>query len=130
MEYPVVIRAHHPGDEFNRLHRLLLSHLAIGTTLAWTLALYAGLNAPWVNNIVFLIDPTSSRVQSTGAFLFTYPSLLLVALGVVYFGREMIYRLRILRNQAVEFALAGAALFTLFILALERASAALRLGWL
>jgi hypothetical protein len=125
-----VIRAHQSGGEFNRLHRLLLSNLAIGTALAWALAFYAGLNAPWVGNIVFLIDPTSSRVMSTGTFLFTYPSILLVALGLVYFGREMIYRFRVLRNHTIGFALVGAALFTVFILSVERVSAALRLGWL
>jgi hypothetical protein len=130
LEDPAVIRAHQPGDEFNRLHRLVLSNLAVGAALAWALAIYAGLNAPWVGNIVFLIDPTSSRVMSTGAYLFTYPSILLVALGLVYFGRELIYRLRASRSPAVGFALAGAALFTIFILAVERASAALRLGWL
>jgi hypothetical protein len=125
-----VIRAHYSAEEFVRLHRLLLSHLVLGTGAAWSMSVYAGLNAPWVGNIVFLIDPTSSRVQTTGSYLFTYPAILLIALGVVYFGRDMLFRLRLLRNQSVGFAVAGAALFTIFILSIERATAALRLGWL
>jgi hypothetical protein len=83
-----------------------------------------------VGNIVFLIDPTSSSVQTTGSYLFTFPAILLIALGIVYFGRDTIFRLRLLRNQAVEFAVVGAALFTVFVLSIERAAAALRLGWL
>jgi hypothetical protein len=125
-----MIRARYSAEEFVRLHRLMLSHLALGTAAAWSVAVYAGLNAPWVGNIVFLIDPTSSSVQTTGSYLFTFPAILLIALGIVYFGRDTIFRLRLLRNQAVEFAVVGAALFTVFVLSIERAAAALRLGWL
>jgi hypothetical protein len=125
-----MIQGHGSAHEFFRLHRLLLSHLALATAASWSMAVYAGLNTPWVANIVFLIDPTSSRVEATGSYLFTFPALLLVALGVIYFGRETLLRLRVLRNQSVEFAIVGAAFFTLFILSIERANAALRLGWL
>ncbi len=125
-----MIQAHVSAHEFLRLHRILLSNLALGTAAAWSLAVYAGLHAPWVANIVFLIDPTSSRVEATGSYLFTFPAILLIALGVAYFGRETLLRLRHVRNQSVGFAIAGAALLTLFILSVERATAALRLGWL
>jgi len=130
MEYQIVIQAHGSAHEFVRLHRLLLSQVAVATSVAWGAALYAGVNAPWVSNIFALINPASGRVQSTGSYLFTYPAILLIALGVIYFGRETFLRLRVLRNQSVEFAIVGAAFFTLFILSVERAIAALRLGWL
>lgn len=125
-----MIQTHGSAHEFFRLHRILLSHLTLGTAAAWSFAVYAGLHAPWVSNIVFLIDPTSSRVEATGSYLFTYPAILLIALGVAYFGRESFLRLRHVPNQTVGFAIAGAALLTLFILSVERATSALRLGWL
>lgn len=115
--------------EFLRLHRLMLTHLSIATTLAWALALYAGLRAPWVNDIIFIIDPASGRSMATGPYLFTLPLILLIALCVVYFGRESLYRLRLLRNQTLEFALAGAIFFTLFVMSVDRTAHALRIGW-
>ncbi len=125
-----MVRTPNHAQEFVKLHRFLLLNLAVATALAWAMSIYAGLNAPWVGNIVFLIDPTSSSVQSTGSWLFTFPAILMIALGVVYFGRESLFRIRLLRNQFVEFAIAGAAFFTLFVLSIDRAAAALRLGWL
>lgn len=118
------------AHEFVRLHRRLVFQLATGTVVAWAMAVYAGLNAPWVGNIVALIDPASGKMQSTGSYLFTFPGILLIALGVMYFGRETFLRLRFLRNQSVEFAVVGAAFLTLFILSVDRAVDTLRLGWL
>lgn len=125
-----MFQTHDSAHELVRFHRMLLSQAAVGTIIAWSLALYAGVNAPWVSNIGAFMEPAGSMMQSTGSYLFTFPALLLFALGVIYFGQETFLRLRILRNQLIEFAIVAAALLTLFILSVERAVAALRLGWL
>lgn len=118
-----------PASEFTRLHRKLVTHLAVVTALAWGVALYAALQAPWVANIMPLIDPQSRHAVGTGAYLFTAPTLLLVALGISYFGRELLFQLRLLRNRMSELALAGAISITLFALSADRAVNALKIGW-
>lgn len=124
-----MIRSRDSLTEFLRLHRLMLTHLSIATALAWVLALYAGLRAPWVHDITYLIDPGSGRGVATGPYLFTMPIILLIALCVVYFGRESLYRFRFLQNQALEFALSGAVFFLLFVMSIDRTTKALQLGW-
>jgi hypothetical protein len=92
-------------------------------------ALYAALYAPWVRNIRPLIDPTNlGRVESTWSFLFGMPTVLTVAWVVAFLGRDMLQQFRMLKNQTVEFALAGAAAFTIFYLSIDRAVAAILLG--
>lgn len=117
------------ASEFARLHRRLVAHIALFTALAWGTALYAGLQAPWVPNIMPLIDPASRRAVATGPYLFTAPTLLLVALGLSYFGRELLFQLRLLRSRAGGLALAATISLTLFALAVDRAFNTLRIGW-
>jgi hypothetical protein len=125
-----MVRTQDASAEFAKLHKVFTFHLGVATSLAWATSLYAGLHAPWVRNLAFLIDPTSSRQESTWAYLFTFPLALLVAWATVYGGRELLFRMRMMRNQLVEFAFAGAVMFVLFYAAVDRAIAALRLGWI
>lgn len=115
-----------PASE--RMHRVLLVQLTIVTSAAWALALYAGLQAPWVNDIVAFIAPGSGRAMSTGAYLFSVPLILLVALAVLYFGRESVCRAPFMRNPRLECALAGGLFLILFVISLTRTAQALRLG--
>lgn len=119
-----------PFPAFARMHRMLLVQLSIVTVAAWALALYAGLQAPWVNDIVAFIEPGSGRAMSTGAYLFTVPLILLVALAVMYFGRETMCRVPFTRKPGLECALAGAVFFLLFAISLTRTAQALSLGWI
>ncbi len=117
------------ADDFLRLHKTFCFHLGIAVALAWTTSLYASLYAPWVRNIRPLIDPTNlGRVESTWSFLFGMPAVLTVAWLVAFLGRDMLQQFRMLKNQTVEFALAGAAAFTIFYLSIDRAVAAILLG--
>jgi zinc transporter ZupT len=117
------------ADGFVRLHKVFTFHLGVAVGLAWMTALYASLYAPWVHNIRPLIDPTSvGRVESTWSFLFGMPSVLTVAWIVAFAGRDMLRHFRMLKNQTVEFALAGAAAFMIFYLSIDRAVAAILLG--
>jgi hypothetical protein len=116
-------------DEFNRLHRAFVFHLGVATSLAWVAALYAALHAPWVRNIRPLLDPSVlDRVESTWSYLFGFPIILAVAWVLVFSGREMLRHFCVLKNQAVEFAFAGAAAFVIFYLAIDRAVAAMLLA--
>jgi hypothetical protein len=56
------------------------------------------------------------------------PTVLTVAWVVAFLGRDMLQQFRMLKNQTVEFALAGAAAFTIFYLSIDRAVAAILLG--
>jgi hypothetical protein len=116
-------------DEFTRLHKLFTFHLGVAVALAWMTALYAALYAPWVRNIRPLIDPMNvGRVESTWSFLFGFPLVLTVAWIMVFFAGDMLRHFRILKNQTVEFAIAGAVAFALFYMAIDRAVTALLLG--
>jgi len=116
-------------DQYSRLHKLFVFHLGVAVSLAWMTALYAALYAPWVRNIRPLIDPTNlGRVESTWSFLFGMPTVLTVAWVVAFLGRDMLQQFRMLKNQTVEFALAGAAAFMIFYLSIDRAVAAILLG--
>ena len=116
-------------DEFTRLHKLFTFHLGVAVALAWMTALYAALYAPWVRNIRPLIDPMSvGRVESTWSFLFGFPVVLTVAWIMVFFAGDMLRHFRILKNQSVEFAIAGAVAFAVFYMAIDRAVTALLLG--
>ncbi len=115
-----------PASE--RMHRMLLVQLTVVTSAAWALALYAGLQAPWVNDIVAFIAPGSGRAMSTGAYLFSMPLFLLIGLAVMYFGRESLHRASLTRNPRLECALIGGVFLILFMISLSRTAQALRLG--
>jgi hypothetical protein len=118
-----------PADRFTRLHRAFVFHLGVAAGLAWMTALYAAMYAPWVRNIRPLIDPTQiGRVESTGAFLFGFPCILAVAWVMVFAGREVLRHVTLLKDQAIEFGLAGAVAFVIFYLAIDRAVAAILLA--
>ncbi|HEY8564970.1 MAG TPA: hypothetical protein VIL65_05680 [Beijerinckiaceae bacterium] len=117
------------ADDFNRLHRAFTYHLGIATGLAWLTALYAALYAPWVRNIRPLLDPSQvGRVESTWSFIFGMPVVLAVSWVVIFAGRDMLRHFKVMRNQNLEFALAGAAAFAIFYMAIDRAVAAMLLG--
>jgi len=118
-----------PADAFSRLHRVFIFHLGVAVALAWMTALYAALYAPWVRNIRPLLDPTElGQVESTGAFLFGMPLVLTLAWAAALFGRNLLRRASLLRNQAVEFGIAAAVAFALFYVSVDRAVAAILLG--
>ena len=119
----------HSDSEFTRLHQAFVFHLGVAVGLAWMTALYASFHAPWVRNIRPLIDPSSvGRVESTASFLFGMPIVLTIAWVVVYAGRDMLRHVRVMKNQAAEFGLAGALTFVIFYLAIDRAVTAILLG--
>jgi hypothetical protein len=117
------------SDRYARLHKLFVFHLGVAVSLAWITALYAALYAPWVRNIRPLIDPSNlGKVESTWSFLFGMPMVLTVAWVMVFFAGDILREFRLLKNQTVEFAIAGAVAFGLFYIAIDRAVAALLLG--
>ncbi len=117
------------SDSFARLHKVFVFHLGVAVSLAWLTALYAALYAPWVRNIRPLIDPANvGRVESTWSFLFGMPIVLTVAWLMAIMGRDMLRHLCLLRNQALEFSFAGAAVFVVFYLSVDRAVAAILIG--
>ncbi len=118
------------SGEFSRLHNLFTFHLGIAVSLSWLTSLYAAFYAPWVRNIRPLLDPTSTdQVESTWAFLFGMPVVLTTAWVMVLFGSGILRELRLFKNQTIEFGIAGAVAFTLFYLSIDRAIAAMRLGF-
>ena len=117
------------SDSFARLHKVYVFHLGVAVGLAWLTALYAALYAPWVRNIRPLLDPANvGKVESTWSFLFGMPTVLTIAWAIAFFAGDLLREFRLLRNQRVEFALAGAVAFGLFYVAIDRAVAALLLG--
>ena len=117
------------SDHYARLHKLFVFHLGVAVSLAWMTALYAALYAPWVRNIRPLIDPTNlGKVESTWSFLFGMPMVLTVAWLMAFFAGDLLREFRLLKNQTVEFAIAGAVAFGLFYIAIDRAVSALLLG--
>lgn len=116
-------------DAFTRLHRLFTFHLGVASALAWMTALYAAMYAPWVRNIRPLIDPANiGKVESTGAFLFGFPTILTVAWVVVFFGGDILRHVRLMKNQAIEFGVAAIVALVMFYMAIDRAVAAILLG--
>jgi hypothetical protein len=104
-------------------------HLGIAVSLAWMTSLYASLHAPWVRNIRPLIDPADAgQVESTWSFLFAMPVVLTAAWLMTVFGRDILRHLRLLRNQIVEFGIAGAVAFVIFYISIDRAVTAMLLG--
>jgi hypothetical protein len=117
------------SDGFTRLHRTFTFHLGIAVALAWMTSLYAAAYAPWVRNIRPLIDPLNvGRPESTWSFLFALPVVLTVAWLITVYGRDLLRDMRVLKNQIVEFAIAGVIAFALFYMSIDRAVAALLLG--
>lgn len=121
------VRGERAPDEFSRLHRLFIEHLAIAIGFVWLASLYAAVHAPWVRNIRGLIDP-AGRVESTGSFLFGLPLLMSAAWICAAFGADAMRRSRVLKNQSLEFGLAGLVAFAVFCMAIHRAVTAYLLG--
>jgi hypothetical protein len=117
------------SGQFARLHNLFTFHLGVAVTLAWVTSLYASIYAPWVRNIRPLIDPSyAGQVESTWSYLFIFPIVLTVSWLIAVFGRGVLQQLRMLRNQAIEFAIAASVAFVLFYLSVDRAVAAILIG--
>jgi hypothetical protein len=117
------------SGEFSRLHNLFTFHLGIAVTLSWLTSLYAAFYAPWVRNIRPLIDPTNvGTVESTWSYLFIFPVVLTTAWLISIFGQSLFSQFRILKNQAVEFAIAAIVAFAMFYLSIDRAVAAMLIG--
>ncbi len=117
------------SDSFARLHKVFVFHLGVAVSLAWLTALYAAIYAPWVRNIRPLIDPMNvGHVESTWSFLFAMPVVLTAAWLMTIFGRDLLREVRMLRNIAVEFGVAGVIAFGIFYLSIDRAVTAMLLG--
>ncbi|HZH51254.1 MAG TPA: hypothetical protein VEZ16_05160 [Microvirga sp.] len=117
------------SGQFNRLHSIFTFHLGVAVGLSWLTSLYASLYAPWVRNIRPLIDPSDAgQVESTWSFLFIFPVVLTVAWLLTIFGQNVLRQFQIMRNQTVEFAIAGAVAFVVFYLSIDRAVAAMLIG--
>src|ERR1041384_8255391 len=94
-----------PGH-FARLHNIFTFHLGVAVGLSWLTSLYASMYAPWVRNIRPLIDPSySGHVERTWSFLFIFPVVLTASWLIAVFGRSIMLRLRMLKNQTLEFAI-------------------------
>lgn len=116
-------------DHFARLHKVFTFHLGVAVTLSWMTSLYAAAYAPWVRNIRALIDPLSAgRPESTWSFLFALPIVLTVAWLLTIVGRDVLRGVQVMRNQIVEFGVAGSVAFLIFYLSIDRAVTALFLG--
>ncbi len=117
------------AGEFSRLHNMFTFHLGIAVTLAWLTSLYASAYAPWVRNIRPLLDPANvGTVESTWSYLFIFPVVLTTAWLISIFGQNIFAKFRLLKNQAIEFGIAGAVAFAMFYLSIDRAVAAMLLG--
>ncbi len=68
------------------------------------------------------------QVESTWSFLFVLPVVLTMAWLLTVFGHNTLRRFQILKNQAVEFGIAGAVAFVVFYLSIDRAVAAMLIG--
>jgi hypothetical protein len=117
------------SGEFSRLHNLFTFHLGIAVTLSWLTSLYAAVYAPWVRNIRPLIDPANvGPVESTWSYLFIFPVVLTTAWLISIFGQNLFAQFRLLKSQAVEFAIAAVVAFGMFYLSIDRAVAAMLIG--
>ena len=117
------------SGEFSRLHNLFTFHLGIAVSLSWLTSLYAAFYAPWVRNIRPLIDPANvGPVESTWSYLFIFPVVLTTAWLISIFGQNLFARVRLMKSQAVEFAVAAAVAFGMFYLSIDRAVAAMLIG--
>ncbi len=117
------------SGEFSRLHNLFTFHLGIAVALSWLTSLYAAVYAPWVRNIRPLIDPANvGPVESTWSYLFIFPVVLTTAWLISIFGQNLFAQFRLLKNQAVEFAIAAVVAFAMFYLSIDRAVAAMLIG--
>ena len=113
-------------DQFARLHRLFVQHLATAIGTLWVATAVASLYVPWLRNIRGLIDP-ASRVESTASFLLALPLVLTLAWISVACGGDLMRRTAVLRNCAVEFAFAGLVAFGIFCMAVHRLAVAVSL---
>jgi hypothetical protein len=121
-----MVRSGTREDEFSRLHRLFQYHLGMATALAWTCALVAAWRTPWVRDIYHLIDPLGPwRAESTGSYLFGFPTMMTLAWISSFLARDLLYALRLRRHVKAEFAVAGAVGFLMFYMSIERAVTAL-----
>ena len=113
-------------DQFARLHRLFVQHLATAVGTLWVATAAIALYVPWLRNIRGLIDP-AARVESTASFLLALPLVLTLAWVSVACGGDLMRRTTVLRNCAVEFGLAGGVAFAVFCMAVYRLAVALTL---
>lgn len=117
------------SGQFSRLHTLFTFHLGIAVALSWLTSLYAAFYAPWVRNIRPLLDPAyAGQVESTWSYLFIFPVVLTAAWLIAIFAQNALRQTRLLKNQAVEFAVAGGVSFVLFYISIDRAVAAMLIG--
>lgn len=114
-------------DRFEKLHRAFVEHYGIALGFVWASALVAAAQAPWTRNIRGLIDPLA-RPESTMSFLFGLPILMTLGWVALAFGGDVIRRGSLLRNEAVEFGLAGVIAFALFCMSISRAVTVVSLG--
>lgn len=113
-------------DQFARLHRLFVQHLATAIGTLWIATAAAAPYVPWLRNIRGLIDP-AARVESTASFLLALPLVLTLAWIAVACGGDLMRRTTVLRNCAIEFMLAGLAAFAVFCMAVHRLAVAVSL---
>lgn len=121
------VRREAAPDMFGRLHGHFVRHFGMAVVFAWAFAAYAATHAPWTRNLRGLIDPTA-RPESTAAFLFGLPMLLLVGWVTVYLGGDVFRRTALVRHPAVEFAVAALAVLMVFALSVQRGVAAILIG--
>jgi hypothetical protein len=82
-----------------------------------------------VRNIRPLIDPANvGPVESTWSYLFIFPIVLTTAWLISIFGQNLFAQFRLLKSQAVEFAIAAVVAFAMFYLSIDRAVAAMLIG--
>jgi hypothetical protein len=117
------------AGRFARLHSLFTFHLGIAVGLSWLTATYAAFYAPWVRNIRPLISPSyEGPVESTWSFLFVFPAVLTVSWLVAKFGKGLMQRVRLMKSDTAEFAVAAAVALTIFYLSVDRAVSAILLA--
>jgi hypothetical protein len=121
------VRGARATDEFTRLHGLFVQHFGFATGFVWLAAIVAATQAPWVRNFRGLLDPMA-RAESTWSFLFALPVLMTAAWLCVLFGADTMRRGQLLKNQNLEFGLAGLVAFAVFCMAIHRAVVAFSLG--
>ena len=114
-------------DDFTRLHRLFVEHFGHAVIFTWSATALAAWYAPWVQDIRALLG-SSTRVESTGSYLFALPLLMSLALATVAFGGDAIRRAQLFRSQSLEFGFAGVIAFAVFCAAIARAVSVIQLG--
>ncbi len=121
------IRHGQATEDFARLHRVFVQQFGIAVGLAWAASAIAATQAPWLRNIRGLIDPFGPA-ESTASYLFGLPILMALGWVSAAFGADLMRRATVLRNQAIEFAVAGLVIVAVLSLAVHRAVTAFTLA--